>query len=141
VSKRKVKNEVVWCDNGWFPYHFGFCPNEKAWDREMKRLDVQPPEPYPTQDARVTFFEYNHKKDGRKACALVTMKATPRSASSKVALLAHEAMHVWQALLDDIGETKRPSSEFEAYSVQAILGGLMKAFEMTRGKLCQKKVR
>jgi len=141
VNNAKAKKDrVVWCDNGWFPYHYAFCPNQKAWDREMEKLDVQPRPPYPTVDGRCTYLEYNHKTDGRKACAIVTMSDAPRSARSKIALLAHEATHIWQKLCEDIGETE-PSDEFEAYSVQAILGSLMQAFEMTRGKLCQETAR
>jgi hypothetical protein len=49
------------------------------------------------------------------------------------ALLAHEAVHVFDEFCDHIGERK-PSSEFAAYSVQAIAQQLMVAYRRaTRG--------
>lgn len=43
---------------------------------------------------------------------------------ANVALLAHEAVHVWQAVRDHIAE-KEPSSEFEAYAVQSAFEKLL----------------
>lgn len=43
------------------------------------------------------------------------------------ALLVHESVHVWQQFCQSIGETN-PSSEFEAYSIQAIAQCLMQAY-------------
>lgn len=44
-----------------------------------------------------------------------------------MALLVHEAMHVWQYVLEYIGEHK-PSYEFEAYMVQKICLKLFDAY-------------
>ncbi|KRI52024.1 hypothetical protein [Acinetobacter pittii] len=43
-------------------------------------------------------------------------------------LLLHEAVHVWQKVKKLMGE-KEPSSEFEAYSIQAIAQDLFKMYE------------
>ncbi len=43
-------------------------------------------------------------------------------------LLLHEAVHVWQKVRKLMGE-KEPSSEFEAYSIQAIAQDLFKMYE------------
>ncbi|MDC4679865.1 hypothetical protein NQ804_07100 [Acinetobacter baumannii] len=43
-------------------------------------------------------------------------------------LLLHEAVHVWQKVKKLMGE-KEPSSEFEAYSIQAIAQDLFEMFE------------
>ncbi|HID0922158.1 TPA: hypothetical protein ACXEMB_003562 [Acinetobacter baumannii] len=43
-------------------------------------------------------------------------------------LLLHEAVHVWQKVRKLMGE-KEPSSEFEAYSIQAIAQDLFEMFE------------
>lgn len=43
-------------------------------------------------------------------------------------LLLHEAVHVWQKIKKLMGE-KEPSSEFEAYSIQAIAQDLFKMYE------------
>lgn len=43
-------------------------------------------------------------------------------------LLLHEAVHVWQKVRKLMGE-KEPSSEFEAYSIQAIAQDLFEMYE------------
>ena len=45
------------------------------------------------------------------------------------ALLTHEAAHLWQRMKENIGED-RPSNEFEAYAIQAIVQNLMVAFKV-----------
>ena len=50
-----------------------------------------------------------------------------RNTHEQPALLVHEAVHVWQAFCEDIGE-KSPSDEFEAYSIQSISYELMTAY-------------
>ncbi|KAB2692512.1 hypothetical protein [Brucella intermedia] len=121
-------DRVNWCDRGWQPVHFGFCPSKKAWKREMKRLNCK--EPYPDTDGRCTIFT----NEGKVVC-IVTLRdgsENERSISEITGLLVHEATHVWQTIRDDIGE-KDPSPEFEAYSMQAIFQGLFTAFQETRG--------
>ncbi|WGJ07500.1 hypothetical protein [Brucella intermedia] len=122
------KDRVIWCDRGWQPVYFGFCPSKKAWKREMKRLDCK--EPYPDTDGRCTTFT----NDG-KVVVLVTIRdgsENERSITEITGLLVHEATHVWQTIRNDIGE-QDPSPEFEAYSMQAIFRGLLTAFQETRG--------
>lgn len=48
-------------------------------------------------------------------------------------LLLHEAVHVWQKVKKLMGE-KEPSSEFEAYSIQAIAQDLFEMFEASEVK-------
>ncbi|MDG9793062.1 hypothetical protein [Brucella anthropi] len=122
------KDRVNWCDRGWQPVYFGFCPSKKAWKREMKRLDCK--EPYPDTDGRCTTFT----NDG-KVVVIVTIRdgsENERSITEITGLLVHEATHVWQTIRNDIGE-QDPSPEFEAYSMQAIFQGLLTAFQETRG--------
>lgn len=42
-------------------------------------------------------------------------------------MLVHEAVHIWQQFKKRIGE-KKPSAEFEAYSIQTIAQRLMEAY-------------
>lgn len=124
-------DRVIWCDRGWQPLYYGFCPSEAAWKREMRRLGVDAP--YPTSDGRCTLFETSKSAN---ECALVTIS----SASSKrkkievVGLIVHEAMHVWRFVRERMGE-REPSLEFEAYAMQAIAQNLIVAYEQTRGRL------
>lgn len=132
TKPKLIKDRVVWCNRGWMPYHFGFCPSAKAWDRELTRLGIKVRQPYPTTDASCSYFT-NTK--GHKACAIVTMSDAPHTGREKVGMIVHEAMHVWRAMREEIGETE-PSAEFEAYSMQSIAQELIEAYEMTRGRIC-----
>lgn len=122
------KDRVIWCDRGWQPVHFGFCPTKKAWKREMKRMGCD--EPYPETDGRCTTFT----KDG-KVVVIITLRdgsEKERSVCEVAGLLVHEATYVWQTIREDIGET-HPSIEFEAYSIQAIFQELFSAYQASRG--------
>lgn len=122
-----MKSEVIWCNRGWFSVHFGFCPDKKAWQREMKRMGVKN-EPYPASDGRCVTFESNGK-----TCAIVTIgkHIDGKDSNGVIGLLIHEAVHVWQLVRKTIGESK-PSPEFEAYSIQAIAQELIAAYSATR---------
>lgn len=127
MSKKADSDRIVWIDRGWQPVSIGFCPSKKAWRREMRRIGQS--EPYPKNAGRASF--YRHKGS---AGAIVTLGDHVEGAHSRVEIagvLAHEATHVWQHIREEIGEEK-PSSEFEAYSVQAIFQGLYQAWLDTR---------
>lgn len=136
------RNRVVWCDRGWFPTYYGFCPSEFAWRAEMKRLARAHKgngscarEPYPAgADARATTFD---SANGQRL-VIVTVadrfdKKMRQDPFAVAGLILHEAVHVWQALREEIGE-KEPSREFEAYAIQHISLNLFWAYENTRLK-------
>ena len=126
-----MRDRVVWCDKGWMPLSYGFCPSERAWKRELKRLEADETYPYPTTDAGTTFVEGPHKG------VIVTLNERfdkERDRVGVVCLLVHEATHVWQAIREDIGEHK-PSHEFEAYAMQNISMNLIQAYNDTRRKI------
>jgi len=124
--------KTVWRKISWLPYYFGFCPNEIAWDKEMKRFNMSPWEPYPDSDGNCAHF--TNDGDGH-ACSIVTLNHKKRSSEAALALLTHEGMHVWRQTLKYIGERK-PSSEFEAYAMQHIVCGLVTGYEESgRGKI------
>lgn len=87
---------------------------------------------YPKSDGSHT--ELASKDTGSLACVVTVTGDKGRSANQVIGLLAHEAMHVWRALREDIGE-KTPSSEFEAYTLQNIIMGLISAYQETRKPL------
>lgn len=123
---RTSTDKVVWLNKGWYPTYYAFCPSEKAWHRELKRLG-SPPEPYPKEDGRCTVFE---SKKG--ICVIVTVREHDVSDTQVVGLLVHEAMHIWQEIKKDIGE-KEAGSEQEAYALQSIALQLIAAYGDTRG--------
>lgn len=129
-------DKVVWCERGWLPTHYGFCPSAKAWAREMKRLGIEDAPPYPeSDDCAVTF------NNEEKTAVIVTIHERVDSYNDSIGLtdiIAHESAHVWQSILEDIGE-RNPSAEFEAYALQNIVMNLAAAYRDTRGKKVRRK--
>ncbi|MFA2889648.1 hypothetical protein [Acinetobacter pittii] len=71
--------------------------------------------------------QVNYYSDG--AYAVVQLGDTSERKLIEIhGLLLHEAVHVWQKVKKLMRE-KEPSSEFEAYSIQAIAQDLFKMFE------------
>lgn len=66
-------------------------------------------------------------EDGGMVCVVALGDCSSKEGVQVAALLVHEAVHVWQNWRESIGE-KEPSSEFEAYSIQAISQRLMTAY-------------
>lgn len=99
----------------------------------MKRLGLAAPLlDYPTTEARTSHFE----KGNKDPCLIVTIadQLDRCDRLGLLALLVHEAAHVWQAVRRDIGETE-PSAEFEAYALQNITLQLCAAYSKTRKRL------
>ncbi len=121
----------VWCDRRLMtsPIYYGLCITEKTFHKELRRMQI-PRDQWPPfilndwSDATVHHFD----GVGGKQCAIVCIRAKQgRSGIQIAALLVHEAVHIWQAIRESMGE-KEPSSEFEAYSIQCIAQELMEAF-------------
>jgi hypothetical protein len=126
------KDRVIYIDRGWQPVFIGFCPNEKAWKREMKRMGRNPADcHYPQSDGHVMIF---HRPDEPSVC-LITVKdgaENERCLSSIVGIIVHECTHVWQEIREFIGEEK-PGMEAEAYALQTLTMNVLAAFYQTRG--------
>lgn len=117
------------------PYHYGLCMSEKDFHKELKKLKV-PRETWPSflgsasANATAHFFE---KEDGAKCCIVTMAPSKKHSLAQIYALLTHEAVHIWQAIREDLGE-KSPSSEFEAYAIQTLSQMLIQSYENQRKK-------
>lgn len=116
------------------PYYYGLCLDEADFRRELKRLKV-PKDQWPpflaSQSANATahFFE----RDSERSC-IITLGSTKGHSIAQIhAMLVHEAVHLWQEIRSDIGE-KQPSSEFEAYAVQALSQRLIEAYSEAKRK-------
>ena len=113
---RNDKSDVMWLDRMWYPVYFGFCPNEEAWKKEVKRLNLTLHEaPYPTKkDACCSTFTLW----GEASCIITVGKSMDvKNLTHVFSLLSHECVHIWQEICEQMGE-KHPSEEFEAYTVQ-----------------------
>jgi len=136
-GKKRMAN--IWCDRRLIlsPIYFGLCTTEKAFHKELRRMNV-PIDTWPSfitnEWSNATCHQFQKGDDG-KLCCIVCIYPKKETAGIEIAaLLVHEAVHIWQAVRENIGEEK-PSSEFEAYSIQCISLGLMdQYYAQTQGK-------
>lgn len=124
-----MSDKVIWLDRGLLPIYFGFCPSERAWKREMKRMNNKEGSAYPSADGCCTTFE---NSEGHLSCIVTINERKKRAVTTLHGILVHEGLHVWQRALEAMGE-KKPSIEFEAYTCQHIFLQLCWAYEKTRG--------
>lgn len=106
------------------------CYSEADFRDELKRMQL-PSEKWPTflttEHADATTHKFIAPK-GHKPCAIVCLGRTKGVSLEQVhGLLVHEAVHIWQWIRERIGEDS-PSSEFEAYSIQAIAQEMMLSY-------------
>lgn len=103
------------------------CTTEAGFERVMRHCKVPRGNwgQWVRDGANATTHELVNPEGGH--VAVVCIKATTQHPCQVAALLVHEAVHVWQYHCDRIGE-RNPSSEFEAYSIQAISQRLLYAY-------------
>lgn len=120
--------KAIWIDAGWYPVRIVFCPDEASWNRLMKRLGpVGTPYPAKPMGAACSAFE----DCGGDRVIVVTCGTGFEDPVEIVCALVHEAVHVWQRILEHINE-KDPGWEPEAYAIQHISKGLIRAYSVTR---------
>lgn len=101
--------------------------SQAEFDQAMRHLKQPPGRPYIKTPTAHATAHYLHNVDGQ-LCAVVALRGYEGRNPIEVAgLLVHEAVHVWQAYCERIGE-ENPGSEQEAYAVQAISQELMAEF-------------
>ncbi len=112
------------------PMYWTLCTSQKELINVRKSLKVDGIE-WPKKHANVTLLE---NSDGR-LCAVVCISGwREHTLEQNLALLVHEATHVWQYAREYINE-RNPSIEFEAYAMQAITQTLFEAFMGTYNKM------
>lgn len=106
--------------------YIGLCLSEEHYLAEMKRLKVDDPWPWPGDNTATTIHYAQHDKVHE--CCIVCVNGVEKHHDTEVCgLLVHEAVHVWQKILDNIKETC-PGREIEAYGIQSIAQGLIEAY-------------
>jgi hypothetical protein len=126
------RNRVVWIDQGWQPVAIGFCPSEKAWGREIKRLNGSQPWPESADQGGYTLLGENDKT-GCSTILVCVGRGSERDALEVILTIVHEAVHVWQLVRKVIGE-QYPGIEMEAYGIEGITRGLIEAYCTTQGR-------
>ena len=117
-------------------HHLALCLTEEQFHQKLKEMKVHkknyPPFLGSWHSHATTHFLVN---EGQKsAAAVICLRDNSKySYAETAALICHEAVHVWQAIRETLGE-KEPSSEFEAYSIQNIVQTLLYEYDRLRGK-------
>lgn len=99
-----------------FPLRIVLCQTPRAWSGLMEHMGVTSERP--AASASVTWFQ-NNDRDDIIAININGERIAERSYSERIALYAHECVHVGQRIAKSIGS--RLGSEVEAYLVQALL--------------------
>ena len=125
MSKKKPR----WLDirnMGAYGPHFHLCLNDAEYQAALKHLGGKSGKPcvsaYPQRGAHTITLS----STSGSLCCLVSLsdEAQRKPLHQVLALLVHEASHVVDAYLEDIGES-RPGFEQRAYALQAVSQPLM----------------
>lgn len=101
------------------------CKSEEDFLKVLKYLKVKEIPQWIPEGGAACVRPY--RKKGELLCIVCIEKPVKKTPSKINAILVHEAVHVWQAYRDEIGELK-PASEQEAYSIQCISENLMEEY-------------
>lgn len=110
--------------------YYTVCSTPKLFEQALRRMRIDKKDWPPfisNEQSDATCWEF---ACGGKTCRVVCIRRWEgKDPCEVVGLLVHEAVHIWQDFRHSIDETS-PSSEFEAYSIQAIAQELL--FEFRR---------
>jgi hypothetical protein len=112
--------EVTYFNTIKYPFVFTFAENKKEWKKILNDWGYKLK--YPKKSlARVTIIYPN----SAPVCILTVHKDVDEyGTADQLGIIAHEAVHVWQALEKYINEDSA-SDEMEAYSIQSITKDLL----------------
>lgn len=111
------------------------CTSQKRFNKVLKYLCIKERDNYISHvsDAKMWEFEANN---GDLCCVVCIAPSTEVTREQLYGLLVHEAVHVFDKYCLFINE-KSPSSEFKAYSIQAISQRLFIEYERQINKKCK----
>lgn len=109
------------------PVHIVLCTSEKEFLKEKKRRGIREEVQFLGKGAGASTHTWGN--DEVQTCIVcIDIKVSSTKKLEQVhALLTHEAVHVWQFIREQMGESN-PSSEFEAYAIQSITQNLLLAY-------------
>lgn len=121
---------MKWCGNTLMRGPFlALVQTEAAFHKELKRMRLPATEWPRWLNANADATTHTLINSKGKLCIFVALGPCVGCSGIEIAgLLVHEAVHVFQRYCEHIGED-RPSTEFEAYSTQAIAQELMAAYQ------------
>lgn len=121
---RKLKR-AKFINPGIYPVYIGFCNTEKAWTRLMKHMNIKDYTEFPSC-GNCTTFESN------SGGLVIVISCNHKAFKKKIdiySMLAHEAKHAHDAIMDHIKEFKR-DGECSAYTIDWIVREGAKAFKL-----------
>lgn len=112
----KVVDKVFYLQRSIFPVKIGFTMSEKAYTKEIKRINVQGAYPFiHTSLAHGCVHMLENPESGRLCIMTLCPKAMRQmNITQKAGIIAHESMHIVRYVEQSIGES-RFSDETEAY--------------------------
>ena len=102
---------------GPWPVEYGLVTDEAEWTREMRRRGLFELFPTQTQTVKIPLV-------GGERLVISIVVPDERSNRERIAVVAHEAVHVWQSIFEHIGE-EVIGWEVEACTVQWIVEWLL----------------
>lgn len=121
--------KALWLDR-WIiqaPVYVALCRSEEALRWELRRLRIAYEVTPGFLGDGTTASTMTFSNSEERVCIVCLGDVRGSPPTRVAALLVHEAVHVWQEVARVMGETD-PSSEFEAYSIQALSEKLFDAF-------------
>ncbi len=111
------------------PVQLALFVDKKSYFREMRRLKINGADEFVPRDANACCHYFVNDRNGYTYVTVCVdrERLSEKSGIEIVALIVHEAVHVWQECAEYLGE-KNPGREFEAYSIQHISEQLMKSY-------------
>ena len=107
--------------------HLVLCLTEAEYLKAARHCKVAQPHTW-IEESRQKAVVHTWESRGQLTCVVcLHPDALQSDPIEVVAVLVHEAVHVFQRLCDSIGED-HPSSEFEAYSIERIAEQLIREF-------------
>lgn len=130
-SKTPKQIEPIWLDRALFvnSQYYTLCTTEEQFRKILKYLKVPKKQWPPFVSGGMANATTHYFINGKTRSTVVCMPPNPEMSNAQiVALLCHEAVHIWQATRKDYGERK-PSSELEAYAIQSLTQRLVEEYE------------
>lgn len=121
--------DINWLDRTSvrLPY-MALCLNEEEYLEVAKHCEISSPFSWLSKGGAATCHTWEN--DNKLICVICLRpinKDDPRDSINIACALVHEAVHVFQALCQNIGEST-PSAEFEAYSIERITEQLLREY-------------
>ncbi len=123
----KKLNKVKWINCNIYPIYLGFCNSKKAWKRLLKQLGVK-------TDTDFASCGRCDQFDSSTGGLTIVISLNPKVFKKEpkyvaYSMLAHEAKHAHDAIMDHIKEFKR-DGEVSAYTIDWIVREGAKAFKL-----------